>query len=95
MAAHLALYNEHGWTVQTRHLGPPVLYGTTESGPQNSYVHIWAYHDAADRTQKRAALQADPEWKDYLARSASAGYLIEQENRLLTPTSFFQSLPNR
>lgn len=88
--SHLALYAEYGWPVQSRHLGAPALYASTETGPQNSYVHIWVYEDAADRTRKRATLLADPAWQDYLARSAAAGYLIEQENRLLTPTQFFQ-----
>jgi hypothetical protein len=71
-----------------------VLYASTESGPQNSYVHIWAFASADDRARRRAALQADPDWKDYLKKSAAAGYLIAQENRLLVPTPFFKPVPN-
>ena len=91
MKAHLALYAEHGWPVQTRHLGIPTLYAATESGPQNSYVHIWAYTSPDDRAQRRKALQADPEWQSYMEKSARAGYLVTQENRLLTPTDFFNA----
>lgn len=87
---HLELYAEEGFAVQSQHLGTPLLYAVTESGPQNSYVHIWAYDSADDRALRRAALQADPEWQRYLKRSAEAGYLVSQENRLLTPTSFFR-----
>ena len=47
----LQIYAEHGYAVQTRHLGEPVLYGITETGPINSYIHVWAYEDAADRAQ--------------------------------------------
>ena len=87
---HLALYAEHGFDVQRRHLGEPVVYLQTETGDVNSYVHIWAYDDAADRARKRAALQADPEWAKYLVLSADAGYLQSQTNRLMTPVPFFK-----
>jgi hypothetical protein len=46
--------------VQTRYLGQPYLYAITETGPQNSFVHIWAYKSAEDRSARRAAMQADP-----------------------------------
>ena len=86
----MALYEEHGYAVQTRHLGEPVLYGITETGPINTYVHVWAYEDAADRASKRAAMQADPEWQAYLERSGEAGYLLSQENRILQAAPFFK-----
>lgn len=87
--AQLALYEEHGWAVQRRHLGEPVLYAVTETGNVNSYVHVWAYKDAADRATRRAAMVADPAWQAFLKRSAEAGYLVSQENRLLTAAPFF------
>jgi len=87
--AQLALYEEHGWAPQRRHLGDPVLYAVTETGDVNSYVHIWAYADAADRATKRAAMTADPEWQAYLKKSAEAGYLVQQTNKILTPVGFF------
>lgn len=86
---HLALYQEHGWPTQSRHLGEPVLYAATETGDVNSYVHVWVFKDVADRAAKRAAMQADPAWTEYLKRSAEAGYLISQKNQLLAPVSFF------
>lgn len=86
---HMKLYEEHGWAVQRRHLGQPVLYGAVETGDVNSYIHVWAYEDAADRAAKRQALIADPEWQSYLAKSADAGYLVSQINTILTPAPFF------
>ena len=62
----------------------------TETGNVNSYIHVWAYKDAADRAQRRAAMQADPEWIDYVKRSGEAGYLESQNNQLMTPVSFFK-----
>lgn len=88
---HLALYEEHGLAVQKRHLGEPVLYGVTETGPQNSYVHVWLYRDAADRAARRAALEADPQWAAYRKLSAEAGLLVAQENRLLAQAPFFDA----
>jgi hypothetical protein len=90
LKAHLALYEREGLPVQKRHLGEPYLYAFTETGPQSSFVHIWAYGSADDRARKRAALQGDPDWAAYLKRSAEAGYLVGQENRLLVPTDFFK-----
>ena len=59
-------------------------------GPINTYIHVWAYEDAADRARKRAALQADPEWQIYIERIREAGYLVSQENRILEAVPFFK-----
>lgn len=85
---HLALYAEHGFDIQRHHLGEPLAYMVAESGKQNCYTHIWVYEDAADRSARRARLQADPAWVAYLEKSAQAGYLIAQENQLMTPAKF-------
>ncbi|MEE9265957.1 MAG: NIPSNAP family protein [Gammaproteobacteria bacterium] len=87
---HMALYEKHGLAAQQRHLGKPLFYGITETGPVNSFVHIWVYADAADRAEKRAAMQADPEWIEYLGMSAEAGNLVSQENKLMVEAPFFK-----
>jgi hypothetical protein len=87
---HLALYAEYGYAVQSRHLGKPLAYLQTETGNVNSYLHIWVYQDAADREARRKALQKDPEWATYLSKSADAGFLISQQNTLMTEVPFFQ-----
>lgn len=86
----LKLYEEHGWAAQTRHLGKPVIYASTETGDPNKFYHIWQYEDAADRATRRAAMQADPEWQTFLAKGSEAGYLIAQQNTLLVPAPFFE-----
>lgn len=85
----LELYAVHGFEPQRRHLGEPLLYAQPEVGDVNSYVHIWVYQDVTDRAERRAAMQADPDWQAYLKLSAEAGYLISQENALLTEVPFF------
>jgi len=86
---HLELYKAHGMAPQTRNLGQPLMYATTETGNPNAYIHIWVYEDAADRAKRRAAMQADPDWQEYLRISAEAGYLESQLNTLLNPVDFF------
>ncbi|MFG6545879.1 NIPSNAP family protein [Sulfitobacter sp. 1A10445] len=80
---HLALYAEFGFPAQRRILGEPVIYAQVETGDVNSFVHIWAYKDAADRAARRAQMAADPEWQAYLKKSAEAGYLVSQTNKIL------------
>jgi hypothetical protein len=89
---HLALYEANGWAAQSKHLGRPVLYAATETGDVNSYVHIWVFKDAADREARRAAMQADPKWGEYLKMSAEAGYLLSQRNQILKPVPFFEAV---
>lgn len=86
---HLELYEKMGKEPQTRNLGQPLAYLTTETGNPNQYVHIWVYEDAGDREKKRAAMQADPGWQAYIAESAKLGALEAQENKLMNPVSFF------
>jgi NIPSNAP len=88
MALQVKLYEEYGMKPQKRHLGEPLAWLITESGEVNTYVHIWAYKDAADRATKRAAMQADPDWQVFMKKSLEAGYLIKQENKLMTPAAF-------
>jgi NIPSNAP len=84
----LDLYAKHGLGPQTRHLGPPVAYLQAESGDLNTLVHLWAFENADDREQRRAAMMADPEWLTYLKLADEAGYLVEQRNSLMVPASF-------
>ncbi|HTI67180.1 MAG TPA: NIPSNAP family protein [Caulobacteraceae bacterium] len=78
----LAFYREHGFEVQSRILGAPVLFGVTEVGELNTYIHIWAYESHADREARRAALMAEPAWRAYLQRSEEVDYLIGQATTL-------------
>lgn len=87
--AHLALYAKMGKAPQTRHLGQPLAYLTTETGDPNEYVHIWVYENAADREARRAAMTADPDWQAYLVESTKLGALIRQNNKLMQPVDFF------
>ena len=43
----------------------------------------------APSKRRRAAMWADPEWIAYTEDSAKLGALASQENRLMSPVSFF------
>lgn len=88
--AHIELYKAMGFAPQSRLLGPPVLWATTEVGDINSFIHVWAYTDLADRTAKRAAMWADPEWLAYVKASGELGALVSQTNIILNAANFFK-----
>ena len=87
---YLALYEAEGLAVQQRILGRMVGYYTTESGPLNQIVHLWAYTDWNERAQLRARLMADSQWQAYEAKMLPM--LQNQESKFLTPAPFFQPL---
>ena len=55
----------------------------------NQYMHIWAFENAGDREQKRAAMWADPDWLKYTKEAAKLGALEKQKNSLWSPIAFF------
>lgn len=88
LKAFLELYEREGLPVQRRHQGQPLGYFVTEIGTQNQVVHLWAYESLSDREKRRAALDADPEWMAYRAKSAAAGNVQLQENKILKSVPF-------
>ncbi len=84
--AYVKLVGEEGIAIQKGHLGVLVGYFTSEIGPLNEIVHIWAYASLDDRAARRAALAADPAWQAFLPKIQA---LIEvMENKILLPTAF-------
>ncbi len=71
---YMKIYEEFGYKVQSKHLGKPVGWFFSEVGKLNQITHIWAFDDLADRTKKRAAMQADPDWATYLKNMRGRGH---------------------
>lgn len=88
LAAWLAMYERYGHPAQVRHCGEPVFYATSEVGGLNQVIHVWEYASQADREARRDALMQDPEFKEYLKRSAEMAAHAHQENRILKSASF-------
>jgi hypothetical protein len=82
----MALYQERGLDIQTRILGNLLGYFVTELGPLNETVHLWGYDSLDDRTRRRAALMADPQWLAFLGEILPL--LETQESKILLPTAF-------
>ena len=84
---YLQLYEAEGMALQVSHLGDLVGWFTTDSGGRiNEVVHLWRYADAGDRERRRAAMEADPAWQAF--RAKSSGFVMEMRSRILRPTGF-------
>jgi hypothetical protein len=83
---YLRLYAAEGLEIQRAILGRMVGYFSTEAGPLNQIVHLWAYRDLAERAERRARLGADPGWQAYLKKIRPL--IVGQENKLLVPAAF-------
>ena len=82
----LALFNEHGFPVLKKYIGEPLGIFLPIDGDTNSYIHIWVFENYEDRARRRALMEKDAAWHAFLEKSASAGYLVHQESRLMTPS---------
>jgi len=80
------LYADEGIAIQQEVLGGFIGAFTTDIGALSTYTALWAYESYAEREQRRANLQADPDWQDFLTRLQPL--LHTQQNRILIPTSF-------
>lgn len=91
--AYIKVVGEEGIEIQKRHLGTLVAYLSSEIGPINEIVHIWAFESLDDRDRRRAGLMADPAWQAFLPKIRD---LIEvAENKIMKPTPFSPGLVNR
>jgi NIPSNAP len=80
------LYETEGIAIQESYLGGFVGAFTTDIGALSTYTSLWRYESYAEREERRARLQADDRWQDFLARIQP---LIDtQQNRILIPTAF-------
>lgn len=86
--AYLKLYEAEGMAIQKPILGRLVGYYSTEFGPLNQVIHLWAYESLEERTERRGRLLADERWQAYVAKVRPM--VLTQENKLLVPAPFMQ-----
>ena len=82
----LRLYESEGIPLQQEILGGLVGAFTTDVGALSTYTTLWRYDSYAEREEKRARMQADERWQDFLRRVQPL--MHTQQNRILVPTSF-------
>ncbi|KRC17640.1 NIPSNAP family protein [Acidovorax sp. Root217] len=81
MPQFLDVFHRLAMPVLLQTLGHPLGFYTSVVGPQNQFVHLWAYEDLADYERRSRARDAHP---DFLAYLAASGHLITaQETRLI------------
>jgi hypothetical protein len=81
---YLKAVGQTGIAIQKKHLGNLVGYFSSEIGPINEIVHIWAYESLDDRQARRARLAADPEWPASRIRDL----IVTAENKIMTSAAF-------
>ena len=86
LAEVVRLYADEGSSVQQEILGNLVGAFTVDVGDVSTIVHLWAYDSYADREQRRAVLQADQRWKDFLPKLQPL--IHTQRTRILLPTAY-------
>ncbi|HEY2218896.1 MAG TPA: NIPSNAP family protein [Gaiellaceae bacterium] len=80
------LYAEEGIAIQEEILGGLVGVFTTDIGSLSTYTSLWRYDSFAEREARRARLQADERWQQFLAKIQPL--IHTQQNRILVPTAF-------
>jgi NIPSNAP len=83
---YVQMYESEGLAIQRPILGTLVGYFTTEFGPLNQVVHMWAYESLQDRAERRARLLSDDAWIAYAKKVQPL--VLSQENKILVPTRF-------
>ncbi|WP_242697359.1 NIPSNAP family protein [Bordetella petrii] len=83
---YLARFERQALPVLRQHLGHLVGVFVSEIGPLNQVLHIWAYDSLADREQRRASLDADPEWIAF--KRGNRGAFTAQEVKILRLAPF-------
>jgi hypothetical protein len=86
LAELVKLYETEGIELQKSYLGNLIAVFTTDIGALSTYTSLWAYDNFAEREERRARLQADDDWKAFLAKIQPL--IHTQHNRILVPTSF-------
>ena len=87
---YLRLYEAEGLAIQAPTLGRMIGYFSTEIGPLNEIVHLWAYRDLGERQERRQRLLADDRWRDYVKKARPM--IVAQQNKILIPAPFSPSI---
>ncbi|WP_018184354.1 NIPSNAP family protein [Kaistia granuli] len=83
---YLDLYVREGMELQVHHLGHLIGWFTTDVGTVNEVVHMWGFDGLGERERRRAAMEADPEWLKF--RAKTSGFVQSMRSRILRPTAF-------
>jgi hypothetical protein len=80
------LYADEGIAIQQEILGGLVAVFTTDVGALSTYTSLWRYDNFGEREERRARLQKDERWQQFLGKIQPL--IHTQQNRILVPTAF-------
>jgi hypothetical protein len=80
------LYADEGIAIQQEILGGLVAVFTTDVGALSTYTSLWRYESFGEREERRARLQKDERWQQFLGKIQPL--IHTQQNRILVPTVF-------
>jgi hypothetical protein len=83
---YIEMYEAEGLAIQRPILGNLIGYFTSDIGPLNQVIHLWAYESMEDRATRRARLTSNPAWLAYSAKVQPL--VLTQENKILVPAPF-------
>lgn len=81
MGEFVEVFNRLAMPILLDTLGHPLGFYTSQVGPLNQFVHLWAYDDLADYERRCRARDSHPDFSAYLA--ASEHLIVAQETRLI------------
>jgi len=81
MGEFIEVFDRLAMPILLETLGTPLGFWTSWVGPQNQFVHLWAYESLADYERRCKARDTHPGFAAYL--SASEHLIVEQETRLI------------
>jgi hypothetical protein len=81
MPEFLEVFNRLAMPILLETLAFPIGFYTSVVGPQNQFIHLWAYEDLADYQCRCNARDTHPGFPAYL--EASIGLITAQETRLI------------
>ena len=81
MPEFLDVFDRLAMPILLKTLGNPVGMYVSQVGPQNQFIHLWAYQSLADYERRCQARDTHPDFPAYL--SASGHLITAQETRLI------------
>ncbi len=82
----VGLYENEGIVIQREILGNLLGWFTTDVGALSTVVSMWGYPSSAEREERRARLQQDERWQQFVKKVQPL--IHTQHNRILKPTGF-------
>ena len=81
-------YENDGLPIQKEYLGTFLGLFTTEIGNLHQVAFMWGYESLGDREKRRAAMEADPRWDQFMNEVWELEAIQTQEIKMLRPAGF-------